>query len=105
MISPGDSSSHQDSEAIIRELRIRVGLLQSEVEQLRREHATLKAGITHDIVALARRYLDTGRHLSAAVRNVDGVIFGGWDRAEPASPGSTDNAADLSPAARDTRTG
>lgn len=72
----------EDHEAVIRELRIRVGLLQSELEQLKREHATLKSGINHDVAALARRYLEPAKHVSSSVRTVDGVIFGGWDRQE-----------------------
>ena len=72
------SAPTDDSEAVIRELRIRVGLLQSELEQLRREHATLKASLAQDVAALARRYLEPQKH--GPVRHVDGVIFGGWDR-------------------------
>ena len=69
-----------DTDSTIRELRIRVGLLQSELDHLRREHATLKANVAQDIAMLTRRYLEPQKH--GAVRHVDGVIFGGWDRPE-----------------------
>ena len=71
-----------DADAVIRELRIRVGLLQSELEHMRREHAALKSTLAQDIAALARRYLDAGKQSAPGVRHIDGVIFGGWDRAE-----------------------
>lgn len=74
------SAATDDPEAVIRELRIRVGLLQSELEQLRREHAALKANVAQDVAALTRRYLEPQKH--GPVRHVDGVIFGGWDRPE-----------------------
>ena len=74
------AAATDDPDATIRELRIRVGLLQSELEHVRREHAALKASIAQDVAALARRYLEPQKH--GPVRHVDGVIFGGWDRPE-----------------------
>jgi len=70
----------EEPDEIIRDLRVRVGLLQSELEQLRREHAALKSTLAQDIAMLARRYLEPARHPATSVRNVDGVIFGGWDQ-------------------------
>jgi len=99
-VPPG--SSEEDSPATIRELRVRVGLLQSELESLRREHAALKTSITQDVAMLARRYLDKPRH--APVRNLDGVIFGGWDAVdtqEARQSSSTDAGDEPS---RDSRT-
>jgi uncharacterized small protein (DUF1192 family) len=93
-----NDSNHRaplDPDAVIRELRVRVGLLQSELEHLRREHASLKASISHDIAALARRYLEAPKP-AAGVRTVDGVIFGGWDRLDgaPAEGASDANEPD-----------
>ena len=79
-----EAAPAEDPESAIRELRIRVGLLQSELEHVRREHAALKAALAQDIAALARRYVnaDVEKHVPAGMRHVDGVIFGGWDRVE-----------------------
>ncbi len=77
-----DASPAGDPDATIRDLRIRVGLLQSELENVKREHAALKAALAQDVAALARRYLDPVRHAHAGVRHVDGVIFGGWDHVD-----------------------
>lgn len=79
---PQLSSRAQDADATIRELRIRVGLLQSEIEQLRHEHAALRASIANDVAVLARRYLEPTRSATASTRGLDGVVFGGWDRSD-----------------------
>jgi hypothetical protein len=101
---PSTVPSAADYEGQIRELRIRVGLLQSELEQLRREHAALRSGIVHDVAALARRYLEPAKHVATHVRNVDGVIFGGWDRPdEPKVDTGTPKADTGIPPPRDTR--
>ena len=90
----------EDSHTTIRELRVRVGLLQSELESLRREHAALKTSITQDVAMLARRYLEKPRH--APVRNLDGVIFGGWDAVDTHDSQSSADVADEP--SRDSRT-
>src|SRR5438067_1593094 len=75
-----------DQDQTIRELRVRVGLLQSELEHVRREHAALRASIAHDVAALSRRYLEPAKPAAAGgVRTIDGVIFGGWDHVDAAS--------------------
>ena len=101
----GAPPQSNDSENLIRDLRIRVGLLQTELEHLRREHAALKANIAHDIAMLVRHYVDPAKPLNSPVRNVDGVIFGGWDRGEgepqPTSDSSRATPPDAPP--RETR--
>ena len=106
MQAPAGAPPHpDDSENLIRDLRIRIGLLQTELEHLRREHAALKTNISHDIAMLVRHYVDPAKPLSNPVRTVDGVIFGGWDRGEgepqPTSDSSRATAPDAS--SRETR--
>ncbi len=93
-MSEPDERGPQDKDAVIRDLRVRVGLLQSELEHLRREHSALKASLAHDIAALGRRYLDAPKP-SAGVRNVDGVIFGGWDRLDIAPGDAASDSTDV----------
>ena len=100
-LSPPSDMSDDDAQATIRALRVRVGLLQSELESLRREHAALKASITQDIAMLARRYLDKPKH--APVRNLDGVIFGGWDRVDAREERQSPHAETSDDPPRDSR--
>ena len=79
MVPDDTDHARSDKDALIRDLRVRIGLLESELEHLRHEHASLKASLSHDIAVLARRYGEPHR-APAGMRNVDGVIFGGWDR-------------------------
>lgn len=85
-------STLADKDELIRDLRVRVGILESELEHLRREHAALKASIAQDVAALSRRYLDAAKPAGTGVRTVDGVIFGGWDHVDPVGPEMPESA-------------